>query len=217
VGSSSPTEASTPTGSATSGFVFCALMLLPFTAAHGRRAGDDGATHAASAARICQSRNRIEVPESPTVSVEAGDSIALRARGYRRSKPESRSLATPAGSAGDCFTPNNPTTIGATLAVGGAGGDGAYRYAARRRNLALPPARAAAPHGAHEKPAAPRCLPACRHAAATARTIADPRNTAITDRRDDPRPSPPLTRAAKARARDTSQEPSARSPLRPPY
>jgi hypothetical protein len=40
------------------------------------------------------------------------------------------------------FTPNIPTTIGATLALGGAGGDGLLGYAARRRNLACrPPAQ----------------------------------------------------------------------------
>jgi transposase len=38
---------------------------------------------------------------------------------------ESRSPATPAGSAGECFTPNSPTTIGVTIAPGEtAGGDG---------------------------------------------------------------------------------------------
>ena len=42
------------------------------------------------------------------------------------SKPESRSPATPADSAGDCSTPNSPTTIGVTIAPGEtAGGDGA--------------------------------------------------------------------------------------------
>ena len=42
------------------------------------------------------------------------------------SKPESRSPATPADSAGESFTPNSPTTIGATIAPGEtAGGDGA--------------------------------------------------------------------------------------------
>ena len=51
----------------------------------------------------------------------------LRARGMTgRSKHGSRSPATPAGSAGDCFTPNSPTTIGVTIAPGEtAGGDGA--------------------------------------------------------------------------------------------
>jgi hypothetical protein len=59
-----------------------------------------------------------------------------------RSRPASRLPATPAGCAGDCFIPNSPTTIGGTLAPGGAGGDGAFSYAARRRNLACrPPAQ----------------------------------------------------------------------------
>jgi hypothetical protein len=53
-----------------------------------------------------------------------------------RSRHESRWRATPAASAGDYFNPNIPTTIGATLALGGAGGDGVLRYAARRRKLA---------------------------------------------------------------------------------
>jgi hypothetical protein len=51
---------------------------------------------------------------------------------------------------GDFFNPNIHTTRSDTLAPGGAGGDGLASYAARRRNLALPPARAATPDGAHE-------------------------------------------------------------------
>src|SRR4051794_4597023 len=48
----------------------------------------------------------------------------------------------PADCAGDCFKPNSPTTISVTLTPGGAGGDGALSYAARRRNLACrPPAQ----------------------------------------------------------------------------
>ena len=50
----------------------------------------------------------------------------LRARGKPpHRKPASRSPAMPAGSAGECFTPNSPTTIGVTIAPGEtAGGDG---------------------------------------------------------------------------------------------
>lgn len=48
----------------------------------------------------------------------------------------------PAGSAGACFRPKNPSTNGATLTPGSAGGDGLFSYAARRRKLACrPPAQ----------------------------------------------------------------------------
>ena len=51
---------------------------------------------------------------------------AQRPRHDAASQPASRSPATPAGSAGECFTPNSPTTIGVTIAPGEtAGGDGA--------------------------------------------------------------------------------------------
>ena len=74
-----------------------------------------------------------------------------RPRHDAASRPASRSPATPAGSAGDCFTPNSPTTIGVTIAPGEtAGGDGVCSYAARRRNLACRPPALAGPHGAHE-------------------------------------------------------------------
>ena len=47
--------------------------------------------------------------------------------------------------------PNSPTTIGVTITPGEtAGGDGAQRYAVRRRNLACRPPALAGPHGAHE-------------------------------------------------------------------
>ena len=43
----------------------------------------------------------------------------------RHRKPASRSPATPAGCAGECFKPKSPTTIGVTIALGEtAGGDG---------------------------------------------------------------------------------------------
>ena len=92
------------------------------------------------------------------------------------------------------------TTISATLARGGAGGDGALSDTARRRNLACrPPAQPlltahtnACRTTAPDQPADP---------AAAARADPSPilANTAITDRGAHPRPPSPLTPEAKAR------------------
>ena len=116
-----------------------------------------------------------------------------------RSKPASRSPATPAGCAGSSSIPNSPTTISDTLALGGAGGDGAHSYAARRRNLAChPPAQPlltahtkACRTTAPDLPADPQRPPA---------RIASPilANTAITDRGAHTRPLSLLTSEAKA-------------------
>ena len=57
----------------------------------------------------------------PSSSASASSATAAR----RHLKRASRSLATPAGSAGECFTPKSPTTISVTIAPGEtAGGDG---------------------------------------------------------------------------------------------
>src|SRR3954454_6330 len=132
----------------------------------------------------------------------------------------------PADCAGDCFKPNSPTTISVTLAPGGAGGDGALSYAARRRNLACrPPAQPlSTAHTKACRTTAPN-QPADPAAAARTPTTPIPANTAISGRGDDLRPSPPLAGDATARgcpdppprpARARRRPPAARPPPDPP-